>query len=311
MTTKSTTTARRTLRAAAGSAAALALLLGAASGAVAAPGGKGDSRPDHAGRSVPASKVSIQMFSLIPWVNEVGLDAVLGELAAMGYKNVEPFSGNFSGYTAEEFAALLKKHGLKASASHNSTNEATWDQTLAYSKTIGQHYVGSGGFASPGIRSYEDVLATAETLNRLGEAAKKQGLHKIFGHNHQQEFTTQYVVPETGELKSAWEIIADNTDPRYVTFELDVLWAYDAGVDVVALLEEYGDRIELLHVKDGYLNGDARATFADVGEGEIDWEDVLDAAHGKVRYYTVEYDLAPDGQEFAADSFEYLTNLRY
>ncbi|AEG44517.1 sugar phosphate isomerase/epimerase [Isoptericola variabilis] len=301
--------AGRGLRTAAASAAGLALALGTAAGATAAPGES--ARPDDAGRSVPASKISIQMFSLIPWVQQDGLDSVLGELAAMGYRNIEPFSGNFAGYTAEEFAALLKKHGLKASASHNSTNEATWDQTLDYAKTIGQHYVGSGGFASPGIGSYENTLATAETLNRLGEAASKRGLHKIFGHNHQQEFTTKYVVPETGELKSAWEIIADNTDPRYVTFELDVLWAADAGVDVVALLEEYGDRIELLHVKDGFLNGDARATFADVGEGEIEWEPILQAAHGKVRYYTVEYDLAPNGREFAADSFEFLSSLTY
>jgi sugar phosphate isomerase/epimerase len=306
MTMKSTMAGLRT---AAATTAGLALVLGTACGAAAATADS--ARPDDAGRSVPASKISIQMFSLIPWVQQDGLDTVLGELAAMGYRNIEPYSGNFSGYTAEEFAALLKKHGLKASASHNSTNEATWDRTLDYAKTIGQHYVGSGGFASPGIGSYENTLATAETLNRLGEAASEQGLHKIFGHNHQQEFTTKYVVPETGELKSAWEIIADNTDPRYVTFELDVLWAADAGVDVVALLEEYGDRIELLHVKDGFLNGDARATFADVGEGEIDWEPILEAAHGKVKYYTVEYDIAPDGRGFAADSFDYLSSLTY
>lgn len=298
---------RHTRRVAAAALAAGALV---ATG-TAASATPGPHTPDHAGRSVPVSKVSIQMYSLIPWVNEVGLEQVLAELSAMGYKNIEPYSGNFSGYTAEEFAALLKQYGLKASSSHNSTNEATWDQTLAYSKTIGQHYVGSGGFASPGIGSYDNVLKTAETLDRLGKAAKQQGLHKIFGHNHQQEFTTKYVVPETGELKSAWEIIADNTDPRYVTFEVDVLWAEDAGVDVVDLLERYGDRIELLHIKDGFLNGDKRATFANVGDGEIDWEAVLQAAHGKVRFYTVEYDLAPDGRDFAQESFDYLTTLRY
>lgn len=296
--------ARRKLRPAAATATGLALALSAAGGAAAAP-------PDDAGRTVPTSKISIQMYSLIPWVAEDGLDSVLGELADMGYQNIEPYGGNFSGYTAEEFRALVKKHGLHVSASHNSTNESTWDETLAYSRTIGQHYVGSGGFASPGIGSYEDTLATAATLDRLGEAAKKQGLHKIFGHNHQQEFTTAYTDPATGEEKSAWEIIADNTDPRYVTFEVDILWAYDAGVDVVELLEEYGDRIELLHVKDGFLNGEARANFADVGEGELDWEPILEAAHGKVRYYTVEYDLAPDGREFAQDSFEYLSTLTY
>jgi sugar phosphate isomerase/epimerase len=301
-----TTTApvRRSLRIATASAAVLAVALSAASGAAAAP------RHDP-GRTVPASKISIQLYSLVPWVAEDGLDAVLGELSAMGYRNIEPFSGNFAGYTAEEFRALVDKHGLKVSASHNSTNEATWNDTLAYSKTIGQHYVGSGGFASPGFRSYEDTLATAATLNRLGEAASKRGLHKIFGHNHQQEFTTVHTDPATGEEKSAWEIIADHTDPRYVTFEVDVLWAYDAGVDVVELLETYGDRIELLHIKDGFLNGDERATFANVGEGELDWEPILEAAHGHVKYYTLEYDLAPDGRDFASESFDYLNTLTY
>ncbi|WP_435735763.1 hypothetical protein V5D56_13145 [Cellulosimicrobium sp. PMB13] len=48
-----------------------------------------------------------------------------------------------------------------------------------------------------------------------------------------------------------------------------------------------------------------------VGEGEIEWEPILRAAQGKVKYYTVEYDFAPDGREFAADSFEYLTSLTY
>ncbi|WP_166848297.1 sugar phosphate isomerase/epimerase [Isoptericola sp. BMS4] len=299
-----TAPARRSLRIAAASAAGLAVALSAASGAAAAP-------PEDAGRTVPASKISIQLYSLIPWVAEDGLEPVLAELSAMGYRNIEPYGGNFAGYTAEEFRSLADKYHLKVSASHNSTDEATWDQTLAYSKTLGQQYVGSGGFASPGIGSYEDTLATAATLNRLGEAASKQGLHKIFGHNHQHEFTTVYTDPATGEEKSAWEIIADHTDPRYVTFEVDVLWAYDAGIDVVQLLETYGDRIELLHIKDGFLNGDDRATFANVGEGELDWEPILEAAHGHVRYYTLEYDLAPDGRDFASESFDHLNTLTY
>ncbi|PQZ96555.1 hypothetical protein CQ010_00305 [Arthrobacter sp. MYb211] len=37
---------------------------------------------------------------------------------------------------------------------------------------------------------------------------------------------------------SAWELLAEYTDSRYVSFELDVLWATDAGVDVVQMLQE-------------------------------------------------------------------------
>jgi sugar phosphate isomerase/epimerase len=264
-----------------------------------------------AGRSIPASKISIQMFSYWGWTREAGTEAVLAELSDIGYRNVEPFGGTYEGRTAAGFAELLGKYGLKAPTSHGSTNEAQFDQTLAYAKEIGQKYTGSGGSASPGISTFEDTLATAEALNRLGEMSKKAGTGKIFVHNHQGEFTTQFADPLTGAVKSAWEILVENTDPRYVTFQLDVLWAADAGVDVVSLLEQHGDRIELLHVKDGFLNGDARAIPTDVGEGDIDWAPILDAAQGTVKYYVVERDGAPATREFAEDSFNFLTCYSY
>ncbi|WP_347039640.1 sugar phosphate isomerase/epimerase [Glutamicibacter halophytocola] len=110
-----------------------------------------------------------------------------------------------------------------------------------------------------------------------------------------------------GELTSAWELLAEFTDPRYVTFELDVLWAADAGVDVVQLLSDYGERVELLHVKDGFLNGDERAVPTDLGEGELEWTPILDAAQKQVEYFIVERDLAPSTAEFARDSFEFLS----
>lgn len=279
--------------------------------ATAAPSPNASSASECAGRSVPASKISIQMFSYSGWARQIGTEAVLAELAEIGYKNVEPFGGTYEGRTAEEFSALLKEYGLKAPSSHGSTNEASFDATLDFAKTIGQKYVGSGGFASPGIRTYEDTLATAETMNRLGERSVKNGTGKLFGHNHQSEFTTTYVDPQTGETKSAWEILVENTDPRYVTFQLDILWAEDAGIDTVDLIERYGKRIELLHIKDGLLNGSARAIPTDVGEGEIEWGPILEAAQGKVKYYVVERDGAPATAEFARDSFEFLTCFTY
>ena len=144
-------------------------------------------------------------------------------------------------------------------------------------------------------------------MDALGEQSVKNGTGKLFGHNHQWEFTTLVTNPETGETTTAWEVLVENTDPRWVTFQLDVFWAADAGADVVALIEEYGDRIELLHIKDGDLNGDARGIPSDVGEGELDWDAILEAAQGSVKYYVVERDGAPADAEFARDSFEFLT----
>lgn len=257
-------------------------------------------KPGHAecgeGRGVPDSKIGIQLWNFAAYIGfgsdpatQQRLEEVLAALSEMGYRNVEPFT--FNGLSAEEFKGLLDKYGLKAPSRHGSTNEANWDQHLADAKVLKQKYVGSGGFAAPGIATLEDTLATAETMNRLGERSVKNGTGPIVGHNHQPEFRTKFEDPETGEVKTAWQFIVENTDPRYVAFQLDVLWATDGGADPVELLERYGDRIVSLHVKDGINVADpSNATPVPMGQGEIVFEPVLAAAEGKVRFYYYEQD---------------------
>ncbi|MEE6289332.1 TIM barrel protein [Georgenia sp. MJ173] len=257
---------------------------------------------------IPVEQVSVQMFSLIPWVDDAGLRPVLTRLAEIGFENIEPYGGNFNGYTAEAFRAMTDTLGLSVPSSHYDTDEETFDQTLEFVETLGQEYVGSGGFADPGIGSYENTLATAATMDRLGQRSVEAEIGKFFGHNHDREFTTVY--EHNGEEMSAWEILVAETDPEYVTFQLDVGWAAHAGVDVPALIEEYGDRIELMHVKDATgLGEDDGPNFTNLGEGEVPLQEILTAAQefAPMAYYVLEYDLAPDGEDFVTTGFEYLT----
>jgi sugar phosphate isomerase/epimerase len=301
-----------------------------------AAGAQGQASPEKAdpancstGRSVPASKISIQLWTFNRYIESGDraaeapagapgpeatraerLEFVLAFLSEAGYRNIEPYS--FHGLTAEQFDALAQEYGLKVPSRHMSTSEATWDANLADAKLLGQRWTGSGGFAAPGIGSYENVLATAETLNRLGERSVKNGTGPIFGHNHAGEFTTQYVdVQGDGTLKSAWQILVENTDPRYVTFQLDVGWATIAGENAVALVEEFGDRIELLHVKDVADTGLPTQRQVTVGQGEVDWAGVFAAAQGKVHQYVIEQDPPVEPFSFAAESFEYVNCLRF
>ena len=258
---------------------------------------------------IPAEQVSLQMFSLIPWVNSDGLVPVLERLSEIGFQNIEPFGGTFNGYTAPEFRALTDSLGINVPSSHYNTNEATFDDTLEFVDTLGQEFVGSGGFASPGIGTYENTLLTAEAMNRLGERSVAAGIGKFFGHNHATEFTTMY--EHEGVMMSAWEILVAETNPDWVTFQLDVGWATHAGEDVPALLGEYGDRISLLHIKDAVnLGGGGSPTFVNLGEGDVPLQDILAAGQAAgIAYYVMEYDLAADGNSFATEGFEYLTGL--
>lgn len=258
---------------------------------------------------LPDSKISIQLYT---HVGEIGsgtpsaetLDRVLGEVARAGFTHVEPYDQPYS-MPVDEYQAILDEHGLEVSSSHGSTSWDSWPETVAYAVALGQDYIGTGGMAG-GYGTYDEAVATAEYVNRLGQYAHENGANKIALHNHQSEFTTRYPHPETGEMVSAWEVIEENTDPRYVTFELDVGWAADAGLDVPAWIEEHGDRIELLHIKDA-VNVDAPGDMRQValGRGDLDLPAIIAAAEPYVQYYTYEWDWAPSF-ETSAESYEYL-----
>jgi sugar phosphate isomerase/epimerase len=310
--------------------AALALALSAALvGAVAvAPTAAGDATAAKApqdkelNRGIPINQISIQLWNFAAYVGfgsdpatQERAEEVLRRLSEMGYRNVEPFT--FNGFSAQEYKALLDKYDLKAPSRHGPTGEAGWDQHLADAKELKQKRVGSGGFAEPGIGSYEDTVATAETMTRLGRRSVQNGTGRMFGHNHQGEFRTMHEDPSTGELKTAWQIMVENSDPRFVEFQLDLLWSTDGGADPVELLNTYGDRIKTLHVKDGINVADpANATPVPMGDGEMVFEPILRAAWGKVKYYIYEQDPPfgdPTFDPFASaqKGFDYLSSVRF
>ena len=183
-------------------------------------------------------------------------------------------------------------------------------QDIADAKTLGQSYIGSAGFGQPGFDTLENTLATAANLNILGKAAADKGLH-LYLHNHQAELNTKYSydLNKNGkpEMVSAWEIVAANTDPRYVNFEVDVHWArvglgVDKFDDLIAFLNKYQKRIVMLHVKDTTADG----KITDLGMGTTDWPAVFKAAGPSIRYYIWEYDGVPDVFKSADIAYRYL-----
>jgi sugar phosphate isomerase/epimerase len=283
--------------------AALATCIGLATTGTAAA-----QSPDCAGRGVPTSKISIQLWTFAEYIG-FGTDPatiarteeVFRRLRDMGYRNVEPFT--LSGLTAEQYRALLDEYGLKASARHvdvgTPQNPADIEQILADNKTLGIKFFGSGG--TPNYATEAEWIAYAEYLNELGEQARKAG-QTLMVHNHNWEFQRVF-----GD-RTAFDILMEHTDPRNVVFQLDLYWATFGGADPVELLERYGNRIQLFHVKDMRAS-DRRIEI--VGRGIIDFPEIFAASKGPVRYYVVEHDPRfgdPTFDPFVAaqEGFDYL-----
>jgi sugar phosphate isomerase/epimerase len=299
------------VRAALVAAVAASVTLGSVAAASAASADR-----ECAGRGVPVSKISVQLWTFADYIG-FGSDPatiarteeVFRRLSEMGYRNVEPFT--LSGLSAEEYRALLDKYRLTASGRHvdvgTPENPVDFDQILAENKTLGIKYFGSGSTPIfPLVYTTEaQWVAYAEYLNELGARARKAG-QTLMVHNHDIEFEVSF------RGQTVFDILMANTDRKNVVFQLDIYWAANGGGldNPVNVLERYGKRIQLFHVKD-MAAGPFPGPIEIVGEGIIDFPEVFAASKGPVRYYVVEHDPrfgdpTFDPFEAAQEGFDYL-----
>ena len=66
------------------------------------------------------------------------------------------------------------------------------------------------------------------------------------------------------------------SDPELVKWEPDVYWIKVGGEDGAAYIRKYSGRCPLIHLKD--MTADESRTFAEVGEGIIDWPPIFAAS---------------------------------
>ncbi len=253
------------------------------------------------------------------------LERVFAFLQSRGIKDVElygyggnPFPGTNANATLniaglQALRALGDQYGLRFTGRHGNLTEANWDNQIIASKILGQDHIGESGFANPpGFNSHANALAQAQLLNRLGKRSVEAGLGPAYFHNHQAEFQTRFL--DNGVLKSAWEIIMERTDPRWVVAQIDVGWAVcgasghanpvDPAVGaayVIAMINKFStptsstNRIVSFHVKDvdnvrpTCGNPDQR----ELGQGDIDYTPIFAAAKNRVKYYFSERDPVP------------------
>jgi sugar phosphate isomerase/epimerase len=274
---------------------------------------------------LPDAKIALQMYSMNGALRDPAggrgatpiaiVDSVLAGLHTIGYKNTE-LAGLF-GQPIATVRPLMEKNQIKVIGNHgNLTADLTaWAQTIDDAKALGQDpMIGSAGYGPPGLNGgIENVLATAANLNKLGEAAAAKGL-ALYMHNHAAEVSTTYSydIKKNGrpEMVSALEIVAANTDPRYVHFEIDVHWALNGlkgnQDDLIAFLNRLKGRIIALHVKDTAPDG----RITDLGAGVIDWTRVYAAAGPDVKYYIWEYDGAPEPMKNAEIAYKYMRCMK-
>lgn len=216
--------------------------------------------------------------------------ATLDSIKALGITNIE-FS-NLFGKTAAELRQLLDERGMKCTSFG-----VGYPDILNNIKKVGENAKTlSASFVrvawiphDKGHFTIEVAKKAVEDFNAAGKILKEEFGLSFCYHNHGYEF-------QPFENGTYFDYIAANTNPQYVNFELDILWAFHPGKDPVELLKKYPARFKLMHVKDlrkgiphDFSGGTPVENDVALGSGQINIPAVIKAAQKSgIQHYYIE-----------------------
>ena len=249
-----------------------------------------------------APRVALQLYSLRRQA-EQDLEAALDQASKAGYREIEWFGG-LRGRSAEDLRDLLSEHGLGLLAAHVPLADLEADPAGVMDAFRALHcQVLVCPWLDPeqrGDGSRAHYLELGRRLDLLSYRLRAGGFRFAY-HNHEFELLPfDDGQPERKGRDGLRTLVSCRSHDGWV-LELDTYWAAFAGLDPVALIRELGNRVQLLHVKDGLLPGPAgqrkagQATserwFRPLGEGDLDIPACVDAAlDAGVRLFVVEQD---------------------
>src|SRR5437016_3985215 len=268
---------------------------------------------DHHSAGIGSSftgPIGLQLYSLCDQFSK-DVPATLDRVRGFGFEYVE-LAGTYT-LTPEKFKEQLDARGLKPVSGHFPFERYRDDVAgiARDAKALGLRYVGCAWIPHNDPFDEKTCREAAAVFNRAGEALAKHGL-KFFYHTHGYEFQPR----DRGTL---FDLLLAETNPKYVHYQMDVFWIVHPGQDPVKLLGKYGNRLELMHVKDmrkgtptGLITGHSEVTNdVALGAGIMDWPAILKAARkAGVKSYFIE-DESPASVEQIPQSLRFLEQVKF
>ena len=239
-----------------------------------------------------------------------GVAATLDSIKAMGFTEVEGSAGKV---IPEEFRKLCDERELSIPSTNTDYDQLMKDPATvaATAKILGATYVMTAWIPhTKGAFNLDNAKKAVDDFNAAGKVLKENGITFCY-HVHGFEFQPY----KKGTLL---DYIIQNTNPEYVSFEMDVLWTQFGGGDPVALLKKYGNRWKLMHLKDlrkgvpkDLTGGTSQENDVTLGTGEIDIPGILREANKiGIKHFFIEDESSRVNTQVPA-TIAYLKSLKY
>lgn len=263
------------------------------------------------GEPLYKSEFGVQMYTYRNVLKEKGVEATLDIIKDSGITEIE--GGGASGYTLQEYKKMLDDRGLKTISMGADYDELVKDpQTIAKNaKFLGAKYVMIAWIPhTVGSFNFVNASQAVEDFNKAGKILAENGLTLKY-HFHGYE-----IIPhKNGTLL---DYMMENTNPDYVSYQMDVYWIQFGGGNPVHLLKKYPDRWVSFHLKDmqkGTLKDHTglsdNASNVVLGKGEIDFVGIIKTGNELgIKHFFIE-DESDRLLTQVPKSIEYLKSLKY
>ncbi len=225
------------------------------------------------------------------------------KLAEIGYHGIQ--LAKTEGVTPQDLCDMAGETGLKIVSGN-----AGWDRfqndldaVIAEHKLFKCKNCHIGGLPAD-YRSPDGLKRFVKELAPVAERLNAEGMTFSY-HNHSHELAKY-------DGKTWLETLYELASPAQLKAELDVYWIQHGGGDPVQWICRYAGRQPLMHLKDMAITPQREQRFAEIGQGNLNWKAILQAAQeAGVEYYIVEQDQCYDRDPFdsLALSYKFLKSM--
>lgn len=217
------------------------------------------------------SQVALQLYTLRSVMDgEEAILRTLDQVRAIGYEAVEP--AGFGPFSPAEFKQRCTDAGLRVVSCHHNPAEtiAAPEKAADVADALGVDIVGFPAPSGFDLTTREGVDKLIEGLAKSGDVLAGRG-KKLVYHNHHFEFFRLDGEPVLRQIFA-------RTGPQQLQAELDVHWVQRGGGDPAQWCSEVQGRLPIIHLKDYAINADREIVFAEIGQGNLDFAEIIQAA---------------------------------
>lgn len=238
--------------------------------------------------------------------NDETIISSLKKLRDIGISNFELAYVKWDDHIISLIEETCKELSIKVGSSQINlkTIEKNYDEIVKYHHSLGCKYLSVSILSTKYIlKAEKGIRQYAKRIDVLGKKLSREGIH-LLHHHHHMEYAN------FGNKKGI-DLIMASTDARYVNLVLDTYWTQVGGANPIDILNQYGDRIKVIHIRDvvSKLNiwkRDFETKDCALGTGNMDiFAIVRKANEVNVPYLIIEQDTKQPFKDIET-SFRYL-----